>query len=122
MDDRSEGITLLFHKLCELSFLNEAAKREDAYTKIRYTKARRLKVQTLLYEKLFNELQAPWSGGRSNGSGKKEDKTNLNADEKIAVTIFQLRLARHFDKADLLEYYATKWKSIPGENNKITRN
>lgn len=116
MDDKSEGITLLFHKLCELSFLNEATKREDAYTKIRYTKARRLKVQALLYEKLFDELQAPWSGGRNNVSKKKKDNnTSLNADENIAVTIFQLRLARQFDKADLLEYYTSKWKAIPGK-------
>jgi hypothetical protein len=116
MGDKSEGLTLLFHKLCEVSFLNEAAKREDVYTKIRYTKAKRLKVQTLLYEKLFEELQAPWAGRRKLFTKRNEDnKPILDVYEKIAVNVFQLRLARQFDKADLLEFCTAKWRSSPGK-------
>lgn len=125
MADKTErSLTSLFRRLCELSFLNEAAKREDAYNRIRYTKTRRKKLQSCLYEKLFSELQAPWVGATNLGENRGEDakKTVLNVYERIAVKVFTLRLQRQFDKADLLEYYCTKWKALEGKLNKNWRN
>lgn len=111
MDVKTDSLSSLFRRLCELSFLTEASKREDAYKKILYTKLIRKKLQSRLYEKLFVELQAPWVGAKAAlKDGKHCKKLSLNAREKVAVVAFDLRLKREFDKADLLEYYCMRWK------------
>ncbi|EDO39038.1 predicted protein [Nematostella vectensis] len=118
MAEGKQGFHALFSRLCEIAFSSEAAKREDNYTRIRFTRSRRAKLQQCLYERFFRELHAPWALEDNNGERldkTRRDSSDFDAYDRLAVIAYNLRVERKFDQADALEYLSAKWRSLPGQ-------
>lgn len=102
------GVPSLVNSLCEIAFIREVDRGCDIYRRPPYTKRRRKILKCCAWERLFEELRAPWveiQQGKTAG---------LNVYDELSVRAFELRLSRKFDDADRLDHFVAQWKHLKG--------
>ena len=116
-EDSGGGFSLLFSKLCEISFNNEANRGWDIYRRPRYTDRRQKTLKLCLYETLFEELRAPWVSELTrtgNKHDKKEENSRFCVVDKLSIAAFKLKLSRRFDDAERLDHLVCQWRNLEG--------
>lgn len=114
-EDSGGGFTVLFSKLCEISFNKEANNGWDIYRRPRFTDRRQKALKVCLYETLFEELRAPWVSKLTRTRHKNKKGNSLfNVGDELSVVAFKLRLARRFDDADKLDRLVRVWRNQRG--------
>ncbi|XP_068759529.1 gamma-tubulin complex component 6-like isoform X2 [Montipora capricornis] len=115
-DENDVGFSLLFSKLCEISFNQEAHRSCDIYWRPRYNNLRRKALKLCLYETLFEELRAPWVGeltrARQKSSKDADEGSPFSVKDKLSIAAFKLRHARRFDEADRLDELVRQWSDL----------